>query len=227
MKSFTKMSVLILPILLLMSPIVESGEKEHYSGFLGDYSKLKKTKGADGRKVARWEDPKLNRKNYQKVMLEDVVFYPAPKPSAQVNTALLKQIKDYLTNAMRKEIGQEIEIVNEPGPGVIRVRTAITGVSAEKKGFKAYEILPIALIKSGVEAAAGGRNMEVFILAEVEVTDSQSGEVIGQAVRRNEAAELKNDEEKLKLKHVIPMLDDWAKGARTYLSENMNENINK
>ncbi len=58
--------------------------QKKYSGFLSDYSKLKKEKDPLGVTRLVWRSPKFTRANYQKVLLEKVGFYPAPQASKQV-----------------------------------------------------------------------------------------------------------------------------------------------
>jgi uncharacterized lipoprotein YmbA len=107
-------------------------KEEQYSGFLKDYSQLKEEKDAAGAPVMRHISPKLSSGAYRQIMIDRVEFYPVPQPNANVDAATLEQIRAYLDRELRKKIGERVPVVNQPGPGVIRMRAAITGAKDEK-----------------------------------------------------------------------------------------------
>ena len=66
-------------------------------------------------------------KSYDKVRLEPVQVWRGEKSSAkdldQEDTTYLSQ---FLWSRLNEEIGKDYKMVKEPGPGVMRVRVAIT-----------------------------------------------------------------------------------------------------
>ena len=190
---------------------------EEFSGFLGDYSHLVKERDATGQDVLRYVSPKVKPGSYQKVLLDPVQFYPAPQPSAQVTEGTLTDIRNYMDKMFRDKLGAKAALASEPGPGVVRMRPAITAVASQKQGFKPYEILPIAFVIS----RASGKPQEAAMKMEVEVVDSMTGERVGAAVRSGIGAKLESADAKLSLEHLRPLLDQWIDTGSTFVAERL------
>ncbi len=182
-----------------------AADKGEYSGFLGDYSALKETKDASGDIVMRYANPKLKPGMYRKVILEPTQYYPAPAPTKQVSAATLDEIRNYVDKGLREMLGAKLAPASEEGPGVLRVRPAITAVAPQTPGLKPYQLIPIALVFT----AAKGRGKEAVINIEVEALDSVTGERMGAALRKGVGAKLASDEAQLSLADVKPVLDRW------------------
>jgi hypothetical protein len=203
-------------------------DKDKFSGFLKDYSQLKEEKDASGQPVLRHLSPKLTSGAYSKVMIDRVDFYPAPRPDKSVDSATLHQISAYLDKALRQKIGEKATVVDQAGPGVVRMRVAITAVAAETAALKPYQYIPIALVVQGAKAAAGARAQNAELYAEIEVLDSQSGERIGAVVKKGTGTEVekvkegeKKGEKKVTLDNVKPVLDNWAMLAADFAAKNL------
>ncbi len=190
-----------------------------YSGFLGDYSRLQSAKSLDGEPVMRWVSPALKAGKYSKVMIDPVTLYPRPAPSKTVSEQVLYQMTNKLENNLRRELGAEMPIVATPGAKTLRLQVAITGVDISNKGFKPYEILPIALVVKGAILAAGQRTQEVALYVELEVTDAQTGEVLAQVVRKDFGKDLSNKNKVLTQADADQVLQDWAKNLRSALHD--------
>lgn len=187
-------------------------EEEELSGYLGPeiYQRLEDVTVRKGTKVRRWIGPKLSFANYKKVLVEEVIFHPEPAPGPQVSAETLAQVKAYLTEKLTSKIGAVLQITDEPGPDVLRLNVAITGVEVKTEGMKAYEVLPVAAVFGGLSAMVGSRDKEVLVFLEFRVADSETGEVIGAAVRRVQGKKLKNAREQLKLIHLQGNIDEFG-----------------
>lgn len=185
------------------------------SGFLGDYSALSEVKDKAGDTVMRYLNPKFKPGVYQKVMIDPTQYYPAPKPTDQVSASTLTEISDYVDKGLRAKLGAKVMLASEPGPGVLRVRPAITAVAPQTPGLKPYQLIPIAFIVS----AARGRGKEATIHVELEAVDSMTGERMGASVRKGVGAKLASDKAKLTLKDVQPLLDKWIDTGSTFAAE--------
>lgn len=143
------------------------------SGFLRDYSQLKKD--SDG--AMRYMNPRISLKEYNKFVIDPIVIHFAPKADGtSVNPENLKKVTDYFQKRLVKGLTESgrYQVVTEPGPGVLRLRIAITGI---KKGTAALNILPqTKLVGGGLGGAA----------FEAEAVDSVSGERVG-AVMESES----------------------------------------
>jgi hypothetical protein len=189
---------------------------EEHSGFLGDYSKLAKEKDANGDEVLRYVNPKVKPGSYQKVLIDATQFYPAPKPTSQVGDQALTDIRNYMDKALREGIGGKLPLASEPGPGVVRIRPAITAVDAKNQGLKPYELLPVGFI---ISRGIVGKAKEATIELEVEVVDSVTGERLGAVVRKGVGAKIEDKDGQLSLPHIRPVLDKWVDTGSTFIAE--------
>lgn len=178
------------------------------SGFLKDYAQLQTEKDPLGIERRIWISPDLTRDKYQKFLIEQGVFYPAPKPSDQVPSQSLAQIRDYLDASLRKAVGSVLPLADKPGPGVARVRVAITAASVDS-GLKPYQLIPVALVFTAAKEASGKARHDVKLAVESEISDSQSGKPLARSARDPKGIELKGDE-KLTFEMTKPKIDDWA-----------------
>lgn len=187
------------------------------SGFLGDYSALSEVQDTAGDKVMRYVNPKFTSAEYQAIIVDAIQYYPSPKPNEQVTTSTLTEISNYLEKGLNEKLGSKVTLAPEPGPGVARVRTAITAVAANSPGLKPYELVPIGFLVSSVK----GRGKEAAIQVEVEVVDSVTGELLGAAVRKGVGAKLASKDAKLSLKDLQPLLDKWIDTGASFVAERL------
>ena len=191
--------------------------EEAHSGFLGDYSALTEVKDKAGDTVMRYVSPKLKPGAYQKIIVDPTQYYPVPKPTDQVSASTLTEISNYVDKGLRDKLGSKVALVSDPGPGVLRIRAAITAVAPQTVGLKPYQVIPIAFIIS----SAKGRGKEAAINIEVEMVDSMTGEVMGASVRKGIGAKLASDKAQLTLKDVQPLLDKWTDTGAAFVAERM------
>ena len=126
------------------------------SGFLKDYSQLQVGKDPKGTERRFWAKEKVNWQSYQAMLIEPVEFHPKPEGTAQVSLGTLNDIRNYLNTALPKAVEQNMKLAKEPGPGVLRLRTAITAVSVDKS-LKPYQLLPIGLLITAAHRSGGVR----------------------------------------------------------------------
>lgn len=185
-------------------------DPDHYSGFLQDYSRLSESKSPSGATVMKWVDPKLDVSRYNSVYIEPSQFYPKPQPSEKISQQTLNGITRYYDQALARELGKSLPLAAGPGPGVIVVRPAITGVSSKTESLKPYEIIPVALVAAAVSTASGIRDQEVDIATEADFIDGGNQQVVAQVVRKGTGKPLENDTQKLSPDDVKAVLDGWA-----------------
>lgn len=100
-----------------------------YSGFLDDYSLLRP--GGPNEVALVYRDPEAPWTSYRKVLLEPLTLWRSGRKSLDVvpEGDLLRLIAD-LESAVRRHLGEDFELVDAPGPGVMRIRLAITEARA-------------------------------------------------------------------------------------------------
>lgn len=207
------MGALFASVTLLSAGHARAGD----SGFLGDYSALSEVTDAAGDKVMRYVNPNLKPGAYQAVMIDPTQYYPAPKPTQQVTASTLTDIGNYLDKGLHAQLGAKLKLVYEPGPGVLRMKPAITAVASEKAALKPYQYIPIAFVFASV-----GRAKEASIQVEVDIVDSLTGERMGAMVRQGAGAKLPDTSDaQITLTDVMPLLNKWIDTGSTFLAEQM------
>ena len=196
----------------------DTTEVANYSGYIGDYDKLEKILDERGDEVLRWQSSDLIPGAYDKIMIDPVVFYPEGEATPQVSAQLQTEVRDYASSALKREVGKGVTLTSQPGPSVLRMRVAITGISTAAEGLKGYEYIPIAAIVAGVSSASGERDRETFILTEAELLDSTTGErLFIQVYKAKGEILLENDEEQVTLDTVRDMFDAGVERTRLLL----------
>jgi len=185
-------------------------QPDEYSGFLGDYSRLKEEKSPSGAEVMRWVDPKIDLGKYTRLYIEPTQLYPKPQPTVKIPQATLSGITGYYDQALKREAGKSLPLATGPGPGVLVIRAAITAVSSKTKGLKPYEVVPIALVAAAVSTASGIRDQETTLGTEAVFLDGGNNAVLAQVVRKGTGRPLSNESQVMKPDDVKGVIDGWA-----------------
>jgi len=157
------------------------------SGFLKDYSMLKPAKDDTEASLVYFMPDKAKFKPYTKVWLEPVQVWRGEKSDAKdLDKEDATYVSQYLWSRVDEELRKDYMMTQEAGPSVVRVRIGITEAG---KGVPFLDNLTAAypgtlLMSKGKKAIGGTESFVGKASVEVEVTDSQTGELIGEAVDR-------------------------------------------
>ena len=139
-----------------------SMSKRGHSGFLGDYSQLEPDDQIKDMQVYR--APGLDASAYDKFIVDPIGVHFAPDAKGiAINPDRLKELTDYFRQTLVDELSVNYAVVDDPGPGTMRLRIAITDI---KKTEPALNIHPATKLAG---AGLGGASVEA------EGIDSQTG----------------------------------------------------
>jgi hypothetical protein len=145
------------------------------SGFLGDYSNLRK--GEKGEPQLMYIRPDVDWAHYDSIHIESVTIW-ADKKTDKVPEEEKQLLTDFFFHALHTELSKDYKMVDQPGPNVLQLRAAIT----EAKGAKAVlntitSIVPqLRLLTTIVGMSAGTSVLVGKAGLEGEITDSMSGD---------------------------------------------------
>ena len=178
------MAVLVLAGLFLSVFIAGCGGAKQYrrvqaSGFLGDYSQLKQGKANEALYI--YVNPKADCRKYSKVMIDPVTLWAKSEdsPLASLDPKDQKMLATLgwgtLYDAMHKG---RFEMVDKPGPRVLRVKGAITETAKAKVAVAdALAVAPYAWEAASLWGTGTGKWPFLGELSgEMELTDSATGE---------------------------------------------------
>lgn len=199
-------------LISLIGCATSSTKPEHYSGFLKDYSGLQPVQAG----YVRFINPKFNPSDYNAVLVEPVLYYPRPTPNEQVSRTTLTAIAQYINEALRAKIGNQVKMVDQPGPGVARLQVAVTAVGAQDQALKPYQYIPIAFLVAKAKETVTGTPELAALSIEAEVSDSVSGERLAASVRSGVGERLQQEVSGVKvvtLEDVKPVIDKGIEGV--------------
>jgi hypothetical protein len=161
----------------------KTGQTAAPKGFLGDYySNL--TPGPEGGAKMRWLKPGVDFGKYNKVMLDSVIFFFADDSEYKgMDPQELKEIADAGNRQMVDILKGSYPIVADPGPDVVRIRTAITDLKQSRPVLSGVtSVVPIGLGLSLVKKGASGSWTGSGVTgAELMILDSMTNDVIAVA----------------------------------------------
>ena len=188
-----------------------------YSGFLGDYSKLKPATDREG--VMLYVNPSAKGRQYAKVMFRPVEVYVSPSSEYKgVQPDALKRMTDALVASLTKALAPAYEIVSTPGPDVLEVRAVITGLQVVKPGLTPIDFLPIKAVFNAGRAAAGKSPQVVELTAEIELLDNNNNRLAA-AVANRKGDKTLHQGERITWQHLQAISDYWATNFRQRLDE--------
>lgn len=159
------------------------------SGFLGDYSMLQE--GAKGEALLVYIAPGVDWKSYDKVLLDSVTIWGSEDSSLKdAPKDQLQHLTDLFYKDVYDELAKDYKMVDQPGPGTLRIRLAIT----EAKGSMVVldtitSVVPqLRIVTTLGQFALGNSLITGKAAAEVEVADSMTGRRLGAAVDRSYGA---------------------------------------
>jgi hypothetical protein len=161
--------------------------KAEPSGFLKDYSKLHPAADDTEATLTYFTEDKVKFKSYTKVWLEPVQVWRGEESDAKdMDKEDAEYLSQFLWSKLDEELRKNYEMVQSPGPDVMHLKVGITEAG---KNIPVLDNLtaayPTTMVLSKVKKYAG--STESFVgkaTIEVEVTDSQTGELLAASVDR-------------------------------------------
>jgi hypothetical protein len=153
-------------------------------GFLTDYARLQPAPGGGG--ALCWRDDGVNWKQFDKVMFERIQVYLQPGSLQPVDPSDLKMLVDYFHNDLVKDMQSVAQVVTAAGPGVLRVRIALTNlVPTNQVASLAGTAVPYGFAAEIGSGAATGRPVGSTPYLgqtgmEVQFRDGGSGKVVAE-----------------------------------------------
>jgi len=155
-------------------------EKIPESGFLPNYKVMQPVDNTP-KDIRAWRylKPGLFVSSYTAVMIEPV-YLNHREYTKEITPEVIAQTKKILEEAIRQAVSRrgDIKIVNQPGPGVLRVAVAITGAEISADGLRPWNFTPIGLAANANTYAASVNSRTPALVMENRITDSQSREFI-------------------------------------------------
>ncbi len=155
------------------------------TGFLSDYANLKPVKGVDGAQA--WRRDGVDWKKYSKVLIERMQIYLKQDGKRKpIDPQDLKLLTEAFYETLVAELKPTVEIVDKPGPDVLRVRIAIVDLVPTDAGRSVVgSVVPFAWVAEAASGPATGRPAGSTPYLgqtgiEAQFVDGGSGDVLGE-----------------------------------------------
>lgn len=191
---------------------IKKAASKEQSGFMKDYSKLKPNPKMDETIVTYVnEDLKKNLHGYIAMIVDPTELYVASDADpATISTPNAQRAALYFQSVLIGAVQDAFPVVQQPGPLVLRLRSAIVGVDTGSE-----------VAASEGQPATKAVNISKAIV-EIELVDSVTGEVIAAALDKESpgegemAAGSMTRDEKFAAAKVA--MDAWASRVRAFLN---------
>jgi hypothetical protein len=188
MTKYTRASVALAAVTVLLAGCAASQQARdvQQSGFLGQhYERLRP--GEEGEALLVYRNPDAPWSSYDKIKLDPVTIWAGEGSEFEdFSEPERQELADTLYTMVHEELSQDFRMVDELGPGVLRVQVAITDAETSNPTMDTIStVLPQGLLLSQAKGLITGKPGFVGEASvEVRATDGQTGELVAAAVDR-------------------------------------------
>jgi len=173
--------------------VTQEAKSVQKSGFLGDYSLLTEGKrstfkqGPEDQALLVYKNPVANWNKYKKVLLDPVtVWLGKDSEMKDVSVEDRHMLAGLFWAKLEEALKKDYEIVNQPGPDVLRVQAAIT------EGSKSWVVLDtVTAVYPQARILAGGKSLVTGVSlftgdasVEGKLTDTETGAILFEVADR-------------------------------------------
>ena len=139
------------------APAGGAAHREAYADFLTQPERLRPAPGETGALV--WIDPAADLAQYRRFLIEPIQVRLADDAAYKtVDPTELKALADYLQQTLARALAPTYQVVIKPGPGVLRMRVAITDLVPTKPAYSvAALVVPYATVADLASGSVSGR----------------------------------------------------------------------
>ncbi len=142
------------------------------------------TAGAEGQARLRYVNPAAQWTQYKKVMIPPVAFFGDAK--TKISASDQQTLVNYFHRVLQEQLAKKFEVVDEAGPGVLKLEVALNDAEAATPGLRSVSmVVPQARLLGSVKALSTGTYPFVGgAQAEARVTDAATGQLLAAAMDR-------------------------------------------
>ena len=210
-------------VLLLISGCSNAPRPQplEFSGFLHNYSGLRPAPDDSG--AWTYRKPGVDLRPYTKIMLDPLVIWPSPESNHQgVDPDTAWHLAYAFEDHMRQAMAGGYPMVKQPGPGVLRIRAALTGVVLQRPGMKSPgPLIPLAgdIMVQASEKVSGRYMLAGEASIEAEALDAKTHERLAAFVENRMSSKVLVTKDKDSLGPILEMVTYWSKRFRQRLDE--------
>jgi len=163
-----------------------------------------------GKETLRYIAPHVDWSQYTKVMISPITVWSGAKRNLTAEES--QWLANYMYHALVQQVGKVAKIVDEPGPGVLKLQGAFTQVDAAVPVLRTISmVIPQARALATLKYIATDSYPFVgSAQGELEITDSRTGEVLAAGVDRRIGGGALETAAQWQWGDVQNVMDNWA-----------------
>ncbi|AVG17846.1 DUF3313 domain-containing protein [Chromobacterium vaccinii] len=171
-----------------------------------------------------YQKPGVDLKAYHSVLLEPLLFL---RQADDGSWELLQAgdenaIAGYFHDRMQAELkAAGVEEALQPATGVTRLRVAVTGVSQDRPGVNAIDLLPVKAVFNLARLATGKEPYLLKIASMAQLEDAQDGGLLAGTVNLRQNEKNKTKEQPMTLDLIKPLIDEWCRQSARQLAAHL------
>jgi hypothetical protein len=187
-------AILLLALVVTGCASTQEAKSVEKSGFLGDYSLLKKgersmiKEGSEDQALLVYQNPAADWRKYRKIWLDPVTVWMSQKDSQLKDVPVedRQRLAALLWSKLDEQLRNDYEMASNPGPDVMRIQAAITEAGESSAVMDTVtSIVPQLKLLSGVKSLATGVSAFTGSASvEIKIIDSTTGVILAAAVDR-------------------------------------------
>ena len=183
------------------------------SGFLQDYAKLRPVPGREGHYA--WALPDTELRMYARFILPPIeIWIDRDAQYPGLSADVVQRLAAIYQTSFRSALEPGFPVVDQPGPGVATCRFAITGVTPERPGLRAVDVVPIKAAFNLVRGATGTAAKVARVSAEIDCSDSVTGRALMAGVITGVGEQRFVEGQPITYAHVASVLQGWSPGLQ-------------
>jgi len=189
--------------------------------FLTDYSKLQKSKDAQGH-VYFSHSVETPVPHDHVTYAVSVSYFPTDTRFTGLGSETQSSILSYLDHAIRQRLQDKAVLASSTEQADIQLRVAITQVSAADPGMKPWNFLPVRLLLKPVKDGIMGAPKVATATLEEQTLDARTSAVLNESVRKDSGGSIgrqKKGVSVVTLDSLRPVLDQWASSVASELTQ--------
>ncbi|WP_052729218.1 DUF3313 domain-containing protein [Chromobacterium vaccinii] len=173
-----------------------------------------------------YQKPGADLKAYHSVLLEPLLFL---RQADDGSWELLQAgdenaIAGYFHDRMQAELkAAGVEEALQPATGVARLRVAVTGVSQDRPGVNAIDLLPVKAVFNLARLATGKEPYLLKIASMAQLEDAQDGGLLAGTVNLRQNEKNKTKEQPMTLDLIKPLIDEWCRQSARQLAAHLSK----
>lgn len=190
------------------------------SGFIDAPPILESVPGMKG--TWGWDKSGFKPKAYNKFFLDPVEIWLAPDSKYKgIDANEMKILADSMREILVEALEPDYPVVSKAGPGVLRIRIAITNVHLKKKRLRVLDFTPVGLTVNAVKKLAGKQKRILLMDAsvEAEMLDSLSAERLSVRIDNKPLKSLGKDSKKMSWELIGEALSVYGKKFRERIEQ--------